>query len=139
MNKDKILFIIRGLPGSGKTTAANLLADRLIDENSNWVNASADDYFMINGKYKFDVKKLGESHKYCQNIVRNAMKKGDFKVFVSNTNTTKKELKDYYKLADEYGYSVISLIVENRHNGNSIHNVPEKTIEKMKKRFDIKL
>ena len=42
-------------------------------------------------------------------------------------------------LAEKYGYMVISMIVENRHDGENIHNVPEETIEKMRNRFDIKL
>jgi hypothetical protein len=29
--------------------------------------------------------------------------------------------------------------VENRHGNSSVHNVPEETIEKMKKRFEIKI
>ena len=60
-------------------------------------------------------------------------------IVVSNTAITEKELKPYYELAEQYGYQVTSLIVENRHGGISEHNVPQGTIDKMKNRFSIKL
>ena len=45
----------------------------------------------------------------------------------------------YFKLAKEYGYTVFSIVVENRHGGTNVHNVPEDKIEQMKNRFSIKL
>ena len=48
-------------------------------------------------------------------------------------------MKPYYELAEKYGYAVFSLIVENRHGGKNVHNVPEETLEKMRNRFEIKL
>ena len=55
-------------------------------------------------------------------------------VIVSNTSTTEKELKPYLALAEEYGYAVTSIIVENRHGGQSIHNVPQETIDEIRAR-----
>jgi hypothetical protein len=43
------------------------------------------------------------------------------------------------KLAQKYDYKVVSLIVENRHGNKSVHDVPDETIEKMKKRFEVSL
>jgi len=45
----------------------------------------------------------------------------------------------YFNLAKELNYRVISLIVENRHGNQSIHDVPQDTLNKMNNRFDIKL
>jgi hypothetical protein len=42
-------------------------------------------------------------------------------------------------LAKDYGYTVFSLIVENRHGGRNIHGVPDDKLEIMKNRFEIKL
>ena len=128
---------MRGLPGSGKSTAAEILADR--EEFGSFVVATADDYFMKDGEYKFDASKLGAAHKSCQNKVKKAMIDGDYKIFVANTSTTKKELNDYYKLADKYGYMVISMIVENRHGGENVHGVPKVAMDRMFERFDVKL
>lgn len=60
-------------------------------------------------------------------------------IFVSNTFTTEKEMKPYLKMAEESGYHVVSLIVENRHGNKSVHNVPEETMTKMRDRFSFKL
>jgi hypothetical protein len=48
-------------------------------------------------------------------------------------------MEDYFKLAEKYGYKVVSLIVENRHGGTNVHGVPEDKLEIMKNRFEIKL
>jgi hypothetical protein len=45
----------------------------------------------------------------------------------------------YYELANQYGYRVFSIIVENRHGGVNQHNVPEDKLQIMKDRFSIKL
>jgi hypothetical protein len=48
-------------------------------------------------------------------------------------------MQPYYELAEKYGYQVYSLIVENRHGSTSIHSVPDDTLDKMEKRFEILL
>lgn len=58
---------------------------------------------------------------------------------VANTFTKKSEMNEYFKLAETYGYMIHSIIVENRHNGVNVHNVPEEQIERMTNRFSIKL
>lgn len=57
------------------------------------------------------------------------------KIIVSNTTTTEKELKPYIDLAEEYGYKVVSLIVENRHGNDSIHNVPQEIRDSQENRL----
>jgi len=48
-------------------------------------------------------------------------------------------MEAYYLLAQELGYTVFSLIVENRHGGVNEHGVPEEKLEQMRNRFEIKL
>jgi hypothetical protein len=60
-------------------------------------------------------------------------------IVVSNTFTQEWEMNDYYKMAEELGYMVFSLIVENRHGGKNIHGVPDDKLEIMKNRFEVKL
>jgi hypothetical protein len=45
----------------------------------------------------------------------------------------------YYKLAEQYGYRVHSIIMENRHEGINEHNVPKDKLVQMKNRFEVKL
>lgn len=129
----KELFLLRGLPGSGKTTLANQLGGSLVE---------ADRYFMEYGEYKFDASKLKEAHAWCKEQVQNWMETNGRgfdvpRIVVSNTFTQEWEMKSYYDLAREHGYMVFSLIVENRHGGKNVHNVPEDKIEQMRKRFEV--
>ncbi len=48
-------------------------------------------------------------------------------------------MNPYFELAQEHGYMVFSIIVENRHGGTNIHGCPEEKVEQMRNRFEIKL
>ena len=48
-------------------------------------------------------------------------------------------MNEYFKMAERYNYRVHTVIVENRHGGENIHDVPEDKLQKMKERFEIKL
>jgi hypothetical protein len=61
------------------------------------------------------------------------------KIVVSNTFTQEWEMDAYYTLAEVWGYTVFSLIVENRHGGKNTHGVPDDKLEIMKNRFEVKL
>jgi predicted kinase len=128
---NKILYIVRGLPGSGKSTFAQTLTP------NHW---EADMYFINeNGEYKFDMDKIKNAHQWCRNMVEDAMKRNLDKIAVSNTFTMEWEMESYNNLAKQYGYTVFHLIVENRHGSSSVHSVPGETILKMKERFQISL
>ncbi len=58
---------------------------------------------------------------------------------VKDKFTQEWEMKHYYDLANQYGYRVFSIIVENRHDGVNEHGVPEDKIQIMKDRFEVKL
>lgn len=141
----KKLIIVRGIPGSGKTTFAEFLFDKL-DLAIDVAILAADDYFYDDDDvYHFDANKLHAAHMHCQQSVENAMVlDGDKEypnsvIIVHNTSTTPKELKPYLELAVKYGYEVTSLIIENRHGSENVHNVPEEVLAKMKNRFDVRL
>lgn len=61
------------------------------------------------------------------------------RIVIANTNTTEREMHPYMDLARQFGYKVFSVVVENRHGGTNVHNVPDATLEKMKSRFEIRL
>lgn len=131
----KNLYLIRGVPGSGKTTLAETLGYMISGSVY-----SADDHFMVNGEYQFDSTKLKQAHSWCLRSVRGEMR--DFNldnIFVANTFTQEWEMKPYLDMAEEYGYRVFTIIVENRHDNKSVHNVPDDKIEQMKNRFEVVL
>lgn len=131
----KQLILLRGLPGSGKSTFAKSLGG---------IHIEADQYFIVKGEYKFDASQLKNAHNYCQSQTRAWMSHSGEqistdKIVVSNTFTQEWEMDAYFKMAEEFGYQVVCLIVENRHGGVNEHGVPEEKIEQMKNRFEIKL
>ena len=104
----KELFLLRGVPGAGKSTLAKSLGGMHIE---------SDKYFMDGDEYKFDPSKLKDAHEWCRSSVGGLMINEEPKLVVSNTFTQEWEMKPYYDLAERYGYKVYSLIVENRHGG----------------------
>lgn len=131
----KQLILLRGLPGAGKSTFAKSLGG---------IHVEADQYFMVKGEYKFDASQLKNAHNYCQSQTRawmthNGEQISTDKIIVSNTFTQSWEMDTYFKLAEEFGYQVVCLIVENRHGSPSVHSVPEEKIKQMKDRFEIQL
>ena len=132
----RTITLVRGLPGSGKSTFSEYLesfSDRM-------VICSADDYFtdMETGEYNFDGSKLKEAHSACKHKAEYAMQMGD-DVIVANTNTQAWEMKPYEELAEKYGYRIFHIVVENRHGNKNVHGVPDEVLEKMRNRFEISL
>ena len=132
----KTLYLLRGLPGAGKSTLASQLADSHFEADMYFTNE--------NGQYVFNPSEIKKAHEWCQNQVNTAMILNhttgvNESIVVSNTFTQSWEMEPYYKLAESYGYRVFSIIVENRHGGENQHGVPEDKIEAMRVRFEFRL
>lgn len=126
----KNLFLFRGVPGSGKTTAANALCETVV---------SADDYFTDeDGNYEYIADEIGDAHDYCKKAVADLMKTG-VDVAVANTFTREWEMDFYVEAAAHCGYKLFSFVVENRHGNESVHDVPARTVQHMTNRFEVLL
>ena len=107
------------------------------------VIVSTDDYFWVDGKYVFDANSLIENHMKCTIKAEQAMNAAsavsDVKhtLVIHNTFTKDWEMQPYLVLADKYKYMVHTLIVENRHGSESIHNVPKPSVDAQRKRFEV--
>ena len=119
------LTIIRGLPGSGKSTEARKLG---------CFHVEADMFLYENREYKFSQDKQKYAHVACRNIVDAAMNEGVWEIVVSNTFTRLWEIEPYVALAKEYGYAVE--VIRMTGDYGSIHNVPESVIQAMADRFE---
>ena len=121
------LYIIRGLPGSGKST----LARRLVPESR---HREADMYHMTEHGYVWRKENAGKAHKWCFDEVERLMKEKTADIAISNTFTRKWEYAPYLKLASVYGYKPV--VIDCYADFGNIHNVPKKTIENMRIRFE---
>jgi D-mannonate dehydratase len=120
------LVLIRGLPGSGKSTAA-------ATKFSTYDHHEADTFYMCDGVYTFDPKLIAVAHSFClANTYLSLARRKD--VVVSNTFTTFAEMKAYADLAKALNARLS--VYEAFGNFQSIHNVPDHTIERMKNRWE---
>lgn len=121
------LILYRGLPGSGKTTAAR--------QKCGEACASADDYFeRPDGSYDFDPTLLSAAHGACLARTRALMGAGHPRVGVHNTFTQAWEMAPYVAAAREYGYDL--RVVHCTGEFGSVHGVPEDTIARMRERWE---
>lgn len=121
------LYIVRGLPGSGKSTYAKKLAQEIGTKHY-----EGDQYFTDDqGNYDFDVRDLGLAHAWCREMTAAALQDGH-DVCVSNTFTTEGEIERYLNLPIN-AYKIV--IIEMTGNYGSVHNVPFETLLKFQTRW----
>nr|XP_042123661.1 NEDD4-binding protein 2-like 1 isoform X3 [Peromyscus maniculatus bairdii] len=100
----KHLYLLRGLPGSGKTT----LARQLQRDFPRALIFSTDDFFFReDGAYEFNPDFLEEAHEWNQKRARKAMQNGISPIIIDNTNLHAWEMKPYAVMALENNYEVI--------------------------------
>ncbi len=130
------LILLRGLPGSGKTTLSKVL-----NEEGKWPVFSVDDYFTDKntGVYEFDYKSNHLAYENCLNNTELAMKQGISKIFIDNTLTLEWEIESYFKLAAKHKYRIFVLTVENRHHGLNQHQINDEQIQKMAQKYKVVL
>lgn len=130
----KKLFIVRGLPGSGKSTLAEFLVagkDGIIIEN--------DQYMYENGVYVWAQHKMKGAVKYVKDSLIKAVSENKEVIVISNVFCRSSVFNSYIEYAKQYGYDATVMIVENRNDTKSIHNVSDETIDSMSSNFEIKL
>src|ERR1035438_1858850 len=84
----RAVFIMRGLPVSGKCSMVKVIQDFYWKGVGDPIIASADDYFVVDGEYNYDRTKIGEAHKWCMGKFLSNFKDGPGPYFVDNTNIT---------------------------------------------------
>ncbi len=133
MSKGK-LVIVRGLPGSGKSSLARAMSH----PSCHW---EADMYFRrefdefgnedsYDGPYLFDPTRLANAHAWCLSMTESFMDVTNNMVVVSNTFSRLWEIKPYLELAERKRWAVSVIKVVGDHG--SIHDVPDETIRRMR-------
>ncbi|CAJ1427760.1 unnamed protein product, partial [Effrenium voratum] len=124
----KVLYLLRGAPGCGKSSVARLLLQKhLKAQGVSWNASSAgaahspicraficstDDYFTIvdsdgGAEYEFQAKRLRELHERNKERCGDAMRLSRTPLFVDNTNMALWEMSAYVALAEQHGYDVM--------------------------------
>jgi len=132
----KSLILIRGLPGSGKSSLAQVLS-----EGGKYPVYCVDDFFTDknSGKYHFDHKLNHLAYSKCVENTRKSMEAKSEKILVDNTFTMDWEMEPYENLAREYEYRVYVVTVENRHGGRNIHGISDEMLERMASKYEVRL
>lgn len=128
------MYIMVGLPGSGKSTKAKTL---------NGVVISTDQIFMSDDIYLFSPSILSMAHQINQEKVRVACSLGH-DVIIDNTNLSARERAPYIDIANSFGYSweIIQPDTWWRSDPEECfrrnkHGVPLQAIQRMAERKDI--
>lgn len=142
MSHIRQLVILHGLPSSGKSTLAKKMFDETMQKSLTCVIASTDSFFIENGNYVFDPKKLGYNHQRNKDRVQQAVNVGIDVIIVDNTNLTLDEVYPYALMGIKANYSIFLQepattwardIDELMKRGT--HNVPRQSYERMLQRM----
>lgn len=121
------LLLIRGLPGSGKSTIAHIL--KLVG----YAHYEADQYFMRQGVYEFRPAELPAAHAWCLERAKEAIAQG-VPCVVANTFSRRWEMQPYIDAARASGVPV--RVIEARGRWQNCHGVPDSAIERMRARWE---
>ena len=91
----KVMIVMRGAPGSGKSSRAQELG-------KGGIVLGSDDFW--GPDYAFDKGRIGEAHAWNQQRVVEAMQAGISPIVVDNTNSQSWEIRPYVELAEGFGY-----------------------------------
>lgn len=130
-----MLILIRGVPGTGKSTHARHILEGLYATDGGF-HIEADMYHLDhNGEYKWDRENVSKAHQWCLDTAKVYMNQSkDNIVVVSNTFTRRWEMQGYIEHAEKAGHEV-DVVRMTRVHGN-IHGVPPEVVQQMQERFE---
>jgi predicted kinase len=123
------IVVLRGLPGSGKSTFAQLL-----EQTQGFKHLEADRFMTdAQGKYRFDPARAADAHAVCQQHAYEALRTGA-RVVVANTHVRLWEFAPYLGLAQLFRREV--RVVECLGAWDNIHGVSSEIIAKMREKWE---
>lgn len=142
----KVMVLMRGCPGSGKSTqATNILNLCYKNVNADEFIFSADKFFINKrtGRYCYDRSKLSYAHQKVFENTQKAVQQETTPVIIDNTNILLWNMENYAKLAVNNGYwiEIVEPVTEWAWNGielskRTIHSVPYDKIIVMMNQYE---
>ena len=133
-NTENTLYILRGLPGSGKSTMALKIGGLVF---------STDDFFIKDGKYKCDPSLYPEAHGWNIKRTKEALENKNSKVIVDNTNTCAWEIRPYVEYGIKNNYTIVLVEPDSPYSWDSkklaevnTHRIPEHKIQEMCNKYE---
>lgn len=130
----KIAYVMRGVPGSGKSALAKTLA------GDNGAIHSTDDFFYVDGEYRFDGERLRSYHERNFEAFCNSLRNGVQVVVLDNTNTRHWHFERYVVAAQQAGYRVAFVVMPHPTPEvaaqRTLHKVPVQAIAKMIEKWE---
>ena len=110
----KTVIINRAVPGSGKTTITKCIIKELEKYKIKVALHSTDEYFMNQGRYEFDARKLDLYHGQNLSEFEASLEKGCAVAICDNTNLAPWQSEPYTNLARKHGYQIIFISLDPR-------------------------
>jgi len=134
-------YIIRGLPGSRKSTIATELAKAALADGRSAIIHTTDDYHMVDGEYIYKPEKASQYHALNLKAFKKSCYKGINIVIYPNTNICGEQYKEYVDCAKSREYLVHILIMDEFRTAvlgrRTQHKVPASIMHCMKRSFSI--
>jgi len=138
---DKLLLILRGLPGSGKSTFSKAVIEEAQKNGLTFARFCTDDYWQIHGR--FNPVELPAAHAWNFNRAATAMIDGINVVIIDNVNKKREQFSNYSIFGEAHGYEVVTKVIGEftdkailEYFHRNLHNVPLHTIVKMAQEFE---
>lgn len=120
------LTLIRGIPGTGKSTYAR--------KHYRCLHLEADMFWERDETYQFDKERLTEAHKWLQSTVEAVMLLG-LDLVVTGTFHKFEYLEPYLQMAEQFGYTTETITLYTQY-GNT-HGVPPEQLEKFASEWEV--
>lgn len=129
MKSQKVkLALVRGMPGSGKSSVAKMFAAKY-----GLLHFENDAYLYVDGKYVWTPARQKAAAKQCFKDTVAALKAGK-SVIVSNVFPLKKSLQRYVRAGEAAGASIAVFRVVSMYQ--NVHNVPDCVLADMQSSFE---
>ncbi len=134
----KTCYIMRGLPGSGKSS----FAEKIVAKSPDAKIVSTDHYFSKNGVYQFKPAELASAHKITQTIAETYFGNNHPIVLIDNCNVTYEHMRPYIELALKNGYDIRLVEPPTKWKydlktctDKTLHGVPQSHMENMQNQW----